>query len=171
VLATQLVDIVEQDGCQLHSGMVGIQYIYHALSSIGRGDLAYRLLTESDPGYRTWFERGESTLWEIWNGTDKGSHNHHMYSGVIAWFFRSLLGVTPLEDAPGFAQIELCPCLIRDLGYAKGSMQTVRGRIEVEWHYENGGFCYTVTLPEGIVASYCGKPLTAGTHTFLIKDN
>ena len=38
----------------LQAGMVGIQYIYSALFEIGRGDLAFRLLTDSDPGYRTW---------------------------------------------------------------------------------------------------------------------
>lgn len=167
-LAAQLVSAVERDGCQLHSGMVGIQYIYHALSSIGRADLSYRLLTESDPGYRTWFEKGESTLWEIWNGEDKGSHNHHMYSGVIAWFFHALLGVTPCVDAPGFERIELHPCFIKELGYAKGSMQTVRGKIDVEWRAEDGGFLYTVTLPEGIAASYNGKALSCGENRFVI---
>ena len=171
VLADQLVLAVERDGYQLHSGMVGIQYIYHALGNIGRADLAYRLLNETEPGYRTWYERGESTLWEIWNGFDKGSHNHHMYSGVIAWFFRGLLGITPLEEAPGFERIELHPCFLRELGYAKGSMQTVRGIVEAEWTYENGGFTYTVTVPEGICATYDGKPLTAGTHTFYVKED
>lgn len=166
VLADQLVSIVARDGYQLHSGMVGIQYIYHALAQIGRADLAYRLLTESDPGYRTWFERGETTLWEIWNGTDKGSHNHHMYSGVIAWFFRSLLGVTPLEETPGFERIELHPCFLPELGYARGYMETVRGVIDAEWHVEGEQVVYTVTLPEGIAASYEGEILHTGKNQF-----
>ena len=45
--------------------------------------------------------------WEEWNGENRGSHNHHMYSGVISWFFRSLLGISPIEDAPAFEKIEL----------------------------------------------------------------
>ena len=170
-LARQLVALVEASGYQLCSGMVGIQYIYHALSGIGQGDLAYRLLVESDPGYRSWFEKGETTLWEMWNGENKGSHNHHMFSGVIAWFFRALLGITPCEDAPGFERIELRPCFVGALGFARCSMQTVRGIVEAEWTYENGGFTYTVTVPEGICATYDGKPLTAGTHTFYVKED
>ena len=169
-LARQLVALVEASGYQLCSGMVGIQYIYHALSSIGRGDLAYRLLTESEPGYRTWFQKGESTLWEMWNGSEKGSHNHHMFSGVIAWFYRSLLGINPCEDAPGFERIELRPVFIAELGYAKGSMETVRGRINAEWTYDNGEFTYVVTVPEGICATYGCKCLKAGVNTFLIKE-
>ncbi|MBQ2756916.1 MAG: family 78 glycoside hydrolase catalytic domain, partial [Clostridia bacterium] len=98
MLGTQLVERVLADGCQLRAGMVGIQYIYDALSRAGRPDLAFRLLTETKPGYRTWYEHGETSLWEEWNGENSGSHNHHMYSGVIAWFFHSLLGLTPRED-------------------------------------------------------------------------
>ena len=169
VLARQLVSLVEKDGYQLHSGMVGIQYIYRALSSIGRADLSCRLLTDSDPGYRTWFEKGETTLWEIWDGADRGSHNHHMYSGVIAWFFRALLGINPQEDAPGFERIELSPSFVEAIGYAKGSMQTVRGRIDAEWHIEDSKFVYTVTIPSGITASYQGSVLREGTHRFVIS--
>lgn len=168
-LAKQLVSVVERDGCQLRSGMVGIQFIYHALSSIGRADLAFRLLTESVPGYRSWFEKGESTLWEIWGGENNGSHNHHMFSGVIAWFYRSLLGIAPKENAPAFEQIELAPCFLREVGFVKGYEDTVRGRIEAEWHYENGEFIYTVILPEGIDATYKGRKLTAGKNIFIEK--
>jgi alpha-L-rhamnosidase len=151
--------------------MVGIQYIYHALSEIGRADLALRLLSESDPGYLTWYKRGESTLWEVWNGFDRGSHNHHMLSGVIAWFFRSLLGITPLEDSPGFAEIALRPCFLRELGFARGSMDTVRGRIEAEWHCERDGFVYQITLPQGVHASFRGRRLTPGTHRLFVAEN
>ncbi len=171
MLARQLVSIMERDGYQLHSGMVGIQYIYHALSGIGRADLAVRLLTETTPGYRSWFEKGETTLWEMWNGFDKGSHNHHMFSGVIAWFYRGLLGITPREDAPGFEQIDLCPCFVSGLGFVRGSMQTVRGEIEVEWHEADGGFVYTVTVPQGISAVWRGDVLTGGTYQFQVSKN
>ena len=118
-LEKQLLSIIDRDGYQLRAGMVGFQYIYHVLSDIGRGDLAYRLLTETDPGYKTWFSYGETTLWEEWGGEDRGSHNHHMYSGVISWFFRSLLGIFPLENAPAFEKIELNPVFIESLEYAK----------------------------------------------------
>jgi alpha-L-rhamnosidase len=128
-LARQLASIVARDGYQLRAGMVGVQYIYHALSEIGRADLAYRLLDETRPGYRSWFEKGESTLWERWDGEDVGSHNHHMYSNVVSWFFNSLLGIVPTEDAPGFEEVTLRPRFVREIGYAKGFEETVRGRI------------------------------------------
>ncbi len=169
-LNNQLIDIIEKDNYLLKSGMVGIQYIYYALSQIGRGDIAYRLLTRSRPGYRSWFESGATTLWEKWDGENKDSHNHHMYSGVIAWFFRCLLGITPLLHAPGFEKIELRPTFIKSLGFAKCSMDTVRGKIEAEWRCADNGFEYTVTIPKGITAVFNGQKLKSGTNKFYIEE-
>ena len=167
-LANQLLSVIKRDGYQLRAGMVGFQYIYHVLSEIGRGELAYRLLTETEPGYKTWYSYGETTLWEEWNGENRGSHNHHMYSGVISWFFRSLLGISPLEEAPAFEKIELKPIFIESLKYAKGSMETVRGKIEADWTFRDGKFLYSVTVPEGISATFRGKKLSVGQNVFTI---
>ena len=169
-LKAQLVDIIKRDGMKGTYGMVGIQYIYNALSMCGRPDIAYKLITESEPGYKTWYESGADTLWECWDGMDNGSHNHHMFSNVLAWFFTSLLGIAPSEEAPAFEVIELQPAFVKEIGFVKGYTDTVRGRIEAEWRYENGEFVYTVTLPEGIRASFDGKPLGVGKNTFVIKE-
>ena len=168
-LIRQILSVIENNGYQLRAGMVGFQYIYHVLSDIGRGDIAYRLLTETSPGYKTWSEYGETTLWEEWNGENRGSHNHHMYSGVISWFFRSLLGISPEEDAPAFEKLELKPVFIEELGYAKGSMDTVRGKIEAEWTSRGSQFVYTVTIPEGVFASFKGNILKTGCNIFHIS--
>jgi alpha-L-rhamnosidase len=168
-LKNQFLSVIERDGYQLRAGMVGFQYIYHVLSEIGRGDIAYRLLTETEPGYKTWCEYGETTLWEEWGGENRGSHNHHMYSGVISWFFRSLLGIEPKEKAPAFEEIELKPVFIESLSYAKGSIDTVRGKIEAQWVFRDGEFEYTVTIPDGVTASFHGVILKQGCHIFHIK--
>lgn len=146
-----------------------LKYIYDALSECGRADLAYRLLTESTPGYKTWFEHGATTLWECWDGENRGSHNHHMFSGVIAWFYKSLLGIRPIINAPGFTELELCPSFIADIGFVRGYTDTVRGRIEASYTRKNDGFLYSVTLPEGIRASYAGEILHAGENRFFVK--
>ena len=164
----QLVARVLEDGVQLTCGMVGIQYVYDALSECGRGDLAYRLITESNPGYRSWYELGATTLWEKWDGKDAGSHNHHMFSGIIAWFYKSLLGIAPSAEHPAYEAIELKPVFIKELGFVKGSFETVRGRISAEWRYEDGEFIYTVELPEGVSASFGGKKLRTSKNIFTI---
>jgi alpha-L-rhamnosidase len=170
VLAAQLARTVEADNFQLTCGMVGVQYIYDALHASGHPDYAYRLLAESNPGYKTWFEAGATTLWERWDGYDKGSHNHHMYSNVLGWLFKALLGISPDEHAPGFTEIELKPAFIAEIGFVRGWMETVRGKIETEWQYEDGAFLYKVTIPEGIKATFRGELLSAGENQFRIGE-
>ena len=168
-LRGQLAEIVRRDNLTNTCGMVGIQYVYDAMSESGCAEEAYRIITESDPGYKTWYDHGATTLWECWDGEDKGSHNHHMFSNVIGWFFKSLLGIVPKEEAPAFAEIELRPCFIKDVGFVKGHTVTVRGRIDAEWKYENGEFIYTVTVPEAIRASFRGKALNTGKNVFRVQ--
>jgi alpha-L-rhamnosidase len=93
-----------------------------------------------------------------------------MYSGVISWFFRSLLGIFPLENAPAFEKIELKPVFIESLEYAKGSMETARGRIEAEWVFRDGKYIYSVNIPKGISAIFRGKALTVGQNVFFIEN-
>lgn len=169
VLADQLVFAVERDECVLTCGMVGVQYLYDALLICDRADLAYRMITESEPGYRTWYRHGATTLWERWAGEDDGSHNHHMFSGVIAWFYKALLGIAPCEDAPAFEKLSLSPCFLPSLGFVRGSMQTVKGLIEAEWTCESDGFRYTVTVPDGISATFRGQALKVGKNEFFVK--
>ena len=170
VLCRQLVRAAERDGTRIMTGMVGIQYIYDALSEAGRPDLAYKIITECDPGYRSWYDYGATTLFEKWEGVNIHSHNHHMFSSVLGWFMKSLLGIAPIEDAPGFERVRINPQFIGELGFARGYEDTVRGRIEAEWKYEDGKFTYTVTLPDGISGEYMGKTLTSGKNTFIIKE-
>jgi len=169
-IGRQLVRTVEEyDNC-LTAGMVGVQYLYSALARIGRADIAYKLITESEPGYKTWFDNGATTLWERWDGIDYHSHNHHMYAGVVGWFFKSLLGIGPNETHPGFESIDLHPCFIADAGYTFGRLETVRGTVTLGWEYKDGRFEYTVTLPEGIKATYNGIELTQGENKFIIDE-
>ena len=168
VIKKQLVAAVERDELRLTSGMVGVQYLYHALSECGRADLAFRMITETEPGYRTWYNHGATTLWERWEGENDGSHNHHMFAGVISWFYRSLLGIEPSVSAPGFARIELKPRFVRALGHISGHTQTVRGRIDAAWCFEENGVRYTVSIPENMEVIFRGKTLQTGRNEFLI---
>ena len=170
VVIDQLADAVIRDEYKLTCGMVGVQYLYDALTLSGRADIAYKLISESTPGYRTWLENGATTLWETWDGKDIGSHNHHMYSGVIAWFYKSLLGIEPSKEYPAFERIELKPNFIREIGFVRGSMDTDKGSIKAEWKFENGIFVYTVNIPNGVCATFEGKELSSGINTFTIME-
>lgn len=170
MLGRQLCEVVVRDGLTLTTGMVGVQYLYDALCLAGRADLAYRIITESVPGYRTWYEQGATTLWEHWDGANHGSHNHHMFSGVIAWFYKALLGIRPTEDAPGFTRLVLSPNFIREVGFIKGEFEIPYGKIKAEWFAIDGGFCYRVTIPEGVHATFNDQKLYVGENEFFIRE-
>ena len=171
ILSKQLVTAIKRDNFKITCGMVGIQYLYDALTLCGHPEIAYKLITESEPGYKTWYDKGATTLWESWECDKRGgSQNHHMFSNVLAWFYKSLLGIAPQEAAPGFERIDLHPCFIKELGYVKGSMDTVKGRIEAEWKWKNGRFIYTVTIPKEIRATFRRVRLSPGKNEFYIEE-
>ncbi len=170
VVCNQLASLVENGDGTLKTGMVGVQYIYDALSVANRPDLAFKLITQSSPGYRNWFENGATTLWELWDGKEKYSHNHHMFSAVIGWFFKSLLGIHPKLSAPAFEEVELAPRFVKEIGFVQGEMQTTRGKIVADWKYDNGKFVYNVKIPVGVTGIYNGKKLSSGNHEFIIKE-
>ena len=93
-----------------------------------------------------------------------------MFAGVISWFYRSLLGIAPNADAPGFTKLELKPQFIRALGSVSGHTETVRGNICAAWRFEEDGIRYTVTVPEHMEVTFRGERLQAGKNEFLISD-
>ncbi|WP_373232348.1 family 78 glycoside hydrolase catalytic domain [Cohnella sp.] len=74
----------------------------------------------------------------------------HAWSAVpLAEFPASFLGVTPAE--PGFKTISIEPWPGK-LKWAKGSIPTVQGTVEVEWELEANDFQLRVKLPDGVSA-------------------
>ncbi len=164
----QLVSQIIADKYNLTCGMVGVQYLYDALVKCGRADLVIKLLMESKPGYKTWFDAGATTLWECWDGKENGSHNHQMFSNIIAWFFKSLLGINACIDAPAFEKIQLKPNFIKKIKHSEGFINTKYGKICAKWRYRKGEFVYTVTIPKGVTAEYNGVTLLEGKHEFIV---
>ncbi len=169
-LKEQLLRTVERDGYRLTCGMVGVQYLYDALALCNASDRAYRIITESDPGYRLWYRCGATTLWERWDGVHIHSHNHHMFSNVLGWFYKGILGIEPQKDAPGFEKIDLRPQFVSGLEFCSGEEETVRGKISVEWKREGDEILCTVQIPKDITATLYGEPLPTGVSSYRIHS-
>ncbi|MBO4262944.1 MAG: family 78 glycoside hydrolase catalytic domain [Clostridia bacterium] len=162
----QLTAAVEADGDQMRCGMVGIQYLFDALTICGRADLAVKIITTNEPGYKTWFDSGATSLWELWDGKDIGSHNHHMYSCVIGWFIKSLLGYNVSD---GGIKTELAPVFPDALDFCEGNIMTDKGKLELKWkREENGNVIYLVDVPSGLTVCYKGKKLHVGKNSFTV---
>jgi alpha-L-rhamnosidase len=151
VLQNILRDLEKRNG-HFNVGVLGAKYLIDALTQFGRTDVAFKLATRT--GYPSWahmLEGGRTTLSEFWDL--HGSHNHVMMGSIDAWFYRALAGIQPDEAKPGFEHIVIKPFIPDSLSFVRASVQTVRGRVAVEWRKKNGSLQLTVTIPANSTAT------------------
>ncbi len=146
------------DRNHLKTGFVGTPYLNHVLSDNGCNDLAYTLLLNDD--YPSWLyavKLGATTIWERWNSilpdgkissTGMNSLNHYAYGAIAEWMYRTVAGINPTEDAPGFRRAELAPQPDFRLQWAKSSVQTAAGAYKSEWSFdEEGNLTFIFEVP------------------------
>ncbi|MDE6785469.1 MAG: alpha-L-rhamnosidase, partial [Muribaculaceae bacterium] len=126
----------------LMTGFIGTAWIMPALSQIGRDDVAYQLLTSTN--YPSWLypvTQGATTVWERLNSyTDKdgfgsnnsmNSFNHYSFGSVTDWLLTRCLGIT--VDTDGEVSVNPTPDPTGRIKYARGWIDTPKGRIESSW--------------------------------------
>ena len=164
----QLLSLIERTDKTMRCGMLGTQYLFDALTICGAAETAMEIIITSNPGYRTWYENGATTLWEMWNGKEIGSHNHHMFSNVLAWFIKSLLGFRIDESISERNVVHLQPVFVRQLSFCEGYVLTVCGKLSIGWKRESNKILYTLFVPEGLKVDYNGKVLLTGKNVIEI---
>ena len=160
----KLVKDIEECG-HLKTGFVGTPYLLHALTKIGRSDIAYKLLLkETFPSWLFPVTRGATTMWERWDGMkvdgtfatpDMNSFNHYAYGSVGDWLYTTVAGIDSDFNEPAYKHIVFRPLPIKDLGYAKARILTENGEIISSWEYTgNGNECkFSFTIPKGSYAT------------------
>ncbi|RIJ76791.1 hypothetical protein D1871_10525, partial [Nakamurella silvestris] len=159
VAAKFVATIVRRD-VHLSTGFLGVDGLLPALTRIGRTDLAYRLLQNTD--YPSWgyeIGKGATTIWERWNsimpdGTfgpvDMNSFNHYAYGAVGEWMYETSAGVSAL--APGFGQILIAPQPGKGITSLDYSHQTRYGTVKSSWNTGGDGFSLDVSVPANTTA-------------------
>ncbi len=151
--ARRLAELVEQNGYHIDCGILGTKYIFRALSDRGYGEVLYKMVTNPTyPSYADWINHGMTTLCEDWEM--KNSLNHHMFSEVDLWFYRSLAGIRCDEK-----ELVIAPVFLKELDWVRAS----HGGITVFWDRTR----ITVTVPRDATLALGGRriPLRAGTTT------
>lgn len=191
---------LRENGYLLNTGFVGTPYLCQALSETGLNDLAYRLLLNRK--YPSWLyevEMGATTIWERWNsvnpdgkisGIDMNSLNHYAYGSIMAWVYRYIIGIRPVEDVPGFRKALIKPMPNYRIAHANAKLDTPCGTYKTGWELKDGRLMISVTVPfgaqaqvilpdaEGVAVETTGCPfagttytLDAGTYTFSYVPN
>ncbi len=125
--------IIEKDNSHLDVGMVGIQYIFDAMSMTGLQDLLVEMISQPDaPSFATWFEEGATTLYENFSDGHTNSKNHHMFSAILGWIIKYVLGIRLHERG----DITVEPLKFEKIKSAKGKVKILGKEISVQ--VENG---------------------------------
>lgn len=135
-------------------GIFGLQYLLEWLSLNGEGELAGRLVThEGFPGWFDLMARGATTLWESFDEKEcvnSYSNCHPMFGSCEQWFTRHVLGIQVCDDAVGCDRVRIRPQALAGLTWAKGHLDTPKGRIEISWKLVNGKMQVEKKVPTGI---------------------
>jgi len=159
-------EILENRNGHLATGLVGLPVLTQWVNTNNASDLMYEMMTKRDyPGFGYMLENGATTTWEHWRG--ERSRIHNCYNAPGAWFYRSIGGIQPLEEYPGYKKFLLAPRPPKALTWANISKETPFGTIEVAWSKKQDQLVMDVTVPTGSTAKLM---LPAGTDSCIIDD-
>ncbi|VUC26105.1 unnamed protein product [Clonostachys rosea] len=156
-------DVKAQDN-HLATGLLGTKYLLPVLTDYGYIDLAYAVATqETYPSWGYWRSLGATTLWEEWPATSR-SQGHGFFGTVVDWFYQHLAGIK--ITSPGYATISVKPYVPSSLSSAKGTVTTVRGKVESAWSKSSdGSFILSLTVPTGATARL-SLPVSSGQSVY-----
>jgi len=169
----RMIDCIREYDNRISTGFVTTIMMMKELVRGGRTDLAYMLL-ESDrfPSWLYSIEQGATTIWERWDGYVKGrgfqdpgmnSFNHYSIGAVGEWMYRTILGFEPDEQSGGYDHFIIHPRPGGTIQWAKGSYNSIKGRISTNWRFQDGNFLMTVEIPVNCTATVILPVQNAGT--------
>lgn len=107
-------------------------------------------------------EQGATTMWERRDGyvpgrgfADPGmnSFDHFAFGSVGEWLMGWLVGIRPDDKEPGWKHFTVAPAPTSKVTSARGTHDTIRGRVEVAWKKDAKGFELEVLVPAGASAT------------------
>ena len=149
--------IAKDYGGHLSTGFTSTLPTLLELSKRGRSELATKLvLDKTFPSWGYAIEQGATTIWERWDGfvperglQDAGmnSFNHYAFGAVGEWMMRTLAGIEPDPEHPGWSRFSIRPRPGTQLSFVRAEHDSIRGRIASAWEREGGEFRLDVTIP------------------------
>lgn len=154
-----LVALIEENNYLPSSRILGIRQLLPALSSVGRSDLAYRILLKKDyPSWGFQVKHGATTIWERWNSytpengfngemnAKMNSFNHYAFGAFSQFLFSDMAGID--TEGAGFKNIIIRPDLgNRSLSNVRGEYGSINGKIVSSWAIRESAFTLEVEIP------------------------
>jgi len=156
--AARLAEKIQKNGFKFSTGFLGTKHVMLALSKYGFNDLAYSLFKQTE--YPSWgysVENGSTSIWERWNSYTKddtensdlnakmNSFSHYAFGSVAEWMFQHAVGIDT-EDA-GYRNIVIKPAINKEMGFMKGSYNSINGTISSGWNWKGNKLVMNVEIP------------------------
>ena len=170
-------NIITDNGGHVSCGVIGIGWLMHGLTDMGRSDMAWLLATNKTyPSWGYMTEKGATTIWELWNGDTASpkmnSGNHVMLLGdLISWLYEDVAGI---QSADGFRHITLKPDFtVPEMDNIRASYQSIYGPVVSQWKKEQGRLLWHVEIPANTEATLClpdGTKKALGSGSYDINE-
>ena len=146
--------VMDKHNGHISTGTVGTKHLLNALDKIDRNDVAYTLVNQkSYPGWGYMLEKGATSLWERWIGSDDVYSNcHPAFGSVNEWFIKTLAGIRPDKGANGFDRIIIKPYITEKLTWVNGKYKSIHGLIISNWSLEDNTLSMNVKVPVNTTA-------------------
>ena len=155
-----ITNIITKNNGTVSCGVIGIGWLMHALTDMGRTDIAWLLATNKKyPSWGYMAEHGATTIWELWNGDtaspQMNSGNHVMLLGdLLSWLYEDVAGIQSNSD--GFKKILLKPDFsVDEMDDIDASYQSIYGTIVSRWKKAQGKLFWHVEIPANTTATVC----------------
>ncbi|WP_437919734.1 glycoside hydrolase family 78 protein [Sphingobacterium sp. LRF_L2] len=180
-VAANLNEKVRQANFHLDVGVLGAKALLNALKDNGYGETAYKVAVQDTyPSWGWWAVNGATTLLENWDLEAERdiSDNHMMFGEIGGWLFKSIGGILPDPDQPGFKHILLKPIFPDGLDHSEVKFNSPYGEIFSKWKKKGKQVLYDVVIPPNTTATFYMpynvadkelKILSAGKHQIKIK--
>jgi alpha-L-rhamnosidase len=182
-IGDSLAENVRSANGRISTGFLGTPLVLDALNHSGRLAEAYlMLLCREAPSWLYQVDRGATTVWERWDairpdgsihsgdmdtereGDSMLSFNHYAYGAMIDWVYRTVAGLAPVDEAPGYRTVVVAPRPAATLTSAAASIETGYGRLAIDWHLDaDGTFVADLEVPYGVTA-HLDLPSTDPSH-------
>lgn len=156
--AARLVALVQQAGNHLTTGFLSTADLLPVLADAGHAAVAYDLLFQrTQPSWLGMLDRGATTIWEDWDGIDANgrahdSLNHYSKGAVVRFLHSHVLGLHQTDDSAGWRHFRVQPQPHPLLTWARGHLDTPRGRIGIQWRIDGEELQLSVDVPAGATA-------------------
>ena len=150
-------NIITDNNGHVSCGVIGISWLLHTLTAMGRTDIAWLLATnDSYPSWGYMAKHSATTIWELWNGDTASpkmnSGNHVMLLGdLLSWLYECVVGIAPGEA--GYRQVVMKPDFtVDEMDDVDATYQSIYGKIVSRWKKDHGTLKWHIELPPNTTA-------------------